>query len=52
MEDLLQVEDMFLSGFSFNHDIINIYLYCAAYQRFEDLCRQSLISGANVFESE
>ena len=43
---------MFLSGFAFNHDIINIYLYCAADQRFEDFRHQSLISGASVFESE
>ena len=41
-----------LSGFSFNQDIVNIYLYCAADQRFEDLRHQSLISGASVFESE
>ena len=43
---------MLLSGFAFNHDIINIYLYRVAYQRFEDLCHQFLISGTNVFESE
>ena len=46
------MEDMLLSNFAFNHNIINIYLYCAADQRFEDLRHQSLISGANVFESE
>ena len=46
------MKNMLLSGFAFNHDIINIYLYCVAYQRFEDLCHQSLISGASVFESE
>ena len=46
------MENMLLSGFAFNHDVINIYLYCVAYQRFEDLCHQSLISGACVFESE
>ena len=43
---------MFLSGFAFNHDIVNVYLHCAADQRFEDLRHQSLRSGANVFESE
>ena len=43
---------MLISGFDFDHDIVNIYLYCAADQRFEDLCHQSLISGANIFESK
>ena len=43
---------MLLSGFAFNHDIINIYLNRVAYQRFEDFSHQSLISGAGVFESE
>lgn len=43
---------MFLSGFAFDHDVINIYLHCAANQRFENLRHQSLISGANVFQSE
>ena len=46
------MKNMLLSGFAFNHDIVNIYLYCAADQRFEDLRDQSLISGASVFESE
>ena len=46
------MKNMLLSGFAFNHNIINIYLYCVAYQRFEDLCHQSLISGTSVFESE
>ena len=43
---------MLLSGFAFNNDIINIYLYRVAYQRFEDFCHQYLISGACVFEPE
>ena len=43
---------MLLLGFAFNHNVVNIYLYCAADQRFEDLCHQSLIGGASVFESE
>ena len=46
------MKNMLLLGFAFNHDIINIYLYCVTYQRFEDLCHQSLISGASVFEFE
>ena len=46
------MKNMLLSGFAFNHDIIDIYLYCVAYQRFEDICHQSLISGASIFESE
>ena len=37
---------------SSSHNIVNIYLYCAADRRFEDLRHQSLISGASVFESE
>ena len=43
---------MLLPSFAFNHDIINIYLYRVAYQRFEDLCHQPLISGASIFEPE
>ena len=43
---------MFLSGFAFNHNIVNIYLHCTVDQRFEDLRHQSLISGASVFEFE
>ena len=43
---------MFLSGFAFNHDIVNIYLHCVVDQRFEDFRHQSLISGASVFEFE
>ena len=46
------MEDMLLSRFAFNHDIINIYLYRVAYQRFEDFSHQSLIRGASVLESE
>ena len=46
------MEDMLLSSFAFNHDIINIYLYRVTYQRFEDFSHQSLIRGASVFESE
>ena len=43
---------MFVSGFAFNHDIINVYLYSVAYERFEDFCHQSLISGVSVLEPE
>ena len=46
------MKNMLLSGFAFNYDIINIYLYCVADQRFEDLRHQSLISGASIFEFE
>ena len=52
VKNFLRVEDMLLSGFALNHDIINTYFYRVAYQRFEDLRHQSLISGAGVFESE
>ena len=46
------MEDMLLSSFAFNYDIVNVYFDRAAYQRFEDFSHQSLIRGASVFESE
>ena len=46
------MKDMLLSSFAFDYDIVNIYLYRVAYQRFEDFSHQSLVSGASIFESE
>ena len=52
MEDFLQVLGMFLSSFSFDHYVINVYFHRATNQGLEDFYHQSLVGGANVFESE
>ena len=43
---------MIFSSFVFNHYVVNVYFYCATNQGSEDLCHQSLIGGAGIFESE
>lgn len=43
---------MLTSGLAFDHYIINVHLYYAADQRFEDLSHQSLVSCSSIFEFE
>ena len=43
---------MLFSGFSFDHYIVNVYLYHATDQKFEDFSHQPLVSGSSIFELE
>ena len=43
---------MLFPGFSFDHYVINVYLYHVTDQRFEDFSHQPLVSGSSVLEPE
>ena len=51
VEDFLQVVGMFFSSFAFYHYAINVHFHRVTDQGLEDLCHQSLVGGADVFES-